>query len=62
MEFIKKKKKLECTEFQLNFKKTKMYQKDVHKCCIIDCNLTIYILDALKDDRKYLGANGLYQN
>lgn len=38
-----------------------MYQKDVHKCCsIIDCNLTIYILDALKDDRKYLGANGLY--
>ena len=59
MEFIRKM-KLECTEFQLNFKKTKMYQKDVHKYYIIDCNLTVYILDALKDDRKYLGANGLY--
>ena len=37
-----------------------MYQKDVHKYYIIDCNLSIYILDALKDDRKYLAANGLY--
>lgn len=59
MEFIREM-KLECTEFQLNFKKTKMYQKDVHKYYIIDCNLSIYILDALKDDRKYLAANGLY--